>query len=330
MNDEGLPIIEITEPVEEISSSSSNSARPSVENQEVIVDEPALVPLFDLSPAQRSQLRKQRDSILDALEAEESVQTKRDDERDARKKEDEMNLRRAAAKAELDRIRAAKEMQKKMGRALVRNNANELGESRNPEVVSETSRPSNSTDAAQSQKAKKSVSFTGEVKINEGGSSKAVENNNMSDFGDVSIAPIMNGRRKAIKTSSLDKQPMKMDVIERIPGKDSIRKQQMQGDSDDESVHETNSDNEMDDDDSDIIDSEIQDSDPSDDNEESDDEGELDGELDLQEVQRQRKVALEYYKLKNKIGVDIAKVMKEDAEKDDWDQPVSLKLVTKD
>ena len=83
-------------------------------------DDPDLLPTWALSPAEQARRRAERERILDLLEEEERLQERKDAE-DAREQlQKEMEKRKEAAKTEVENLKRARELQKKMGRALIR------------------------------------------------------------------------------------------------------------------------------------------------------------------------------------------------------------------
>ena len=115
VNEEGLPIIDIVEPVPETKGPSPPTSinPPSLDSD--------LIPLWALSPAEKARRRAERDRILDILEAEERVQLEKDEEEERERFKAELEQRKQAAEAEMDALKKAREMQKKMGKALLRN-----------------------------------------------------------------------------------------------------------------------------------------------------------------------------------------------------------------
>ena len=125
MNEEGLPIIDITEPM-------AGPLNPAGESrvEEAIEDSPWLYadPIVNLSSVNaqtRERLRQQREKMLDMLEAEEAEEERKER---VKEREEVSEIARKGVEAsvsEQERLKAAKEMQKKMGRALLKNMADE-------------------------------------------------------------------------------------------------------------------------------------------------------------------------------------------------------------
>ncbi|KAJ7510140.1 hypothetical protein B0H11DRAFT_1957866 [Mycena galericulata] len=167
LNEEGLPIIDITEPIH-VSDTPSTS----------------LFPDEDLPPSEQERRRRERDRVLDLLEQEEQREHAKEDELSQEQRQEILRKRKQAAQDEVARLKAAKAMQKKMGKALLQG----LSESRE-----ET-----------------------------------------PDWGDVVPARLRsNSGRSLMSKAQIDAHPMKMQVVERIPGKPKI--EEPQPDSDDES-----------------------------------------------------------------------------------------------
>lgn len=143
--EDGLPIVDITEPVE--SDLSSLGATLSME-------EPDLIPLAHMSPAEKDLRRKERDRILAELELEEMLQ-----DTETRISEDQtMQARRDLAKQELERIMKERELSRKMGKALLRNMA-DARELKEKEMLASSSTLAPSTSKEPTLGSKKSVTF---------------------------------------------------------------------------------------------------------------------------------------------------------------------------
>ncbi|KAF7295394.1 hypothetical protein MIND_01079000 [Mycena indigotica] len=103
LNDEGLPIIEITEQVDSVGLTTA-------------LPEPA--PL-SLQPWEAERRRRERDRILDLLEEEERAELAREEQLELDQEREEREQRRKKHEAELAGFKAMKEMHKRMGKALV-------------------------------------------------------------------------------------------------------------------------------------------------------------------------------------------------------------------
>ncbi|OBZ69078.1 hypothetical protein A0H81_10742 [Grifola frondosa] len=114
VNEEGLPIIDIVEPL-------SASEQTSASDPSQLFDDPDVLPLWTLSPAEKARRRAERERILDLFEEEERIQQERDEVAERERWLTDLERRKEAAKAEMEALKKAREMQKKMGKALLRN-----------------------------------------------------------------------------------------------------------------------------------------------------------------------------------------------------------------
>ncbi|KAI9445961.1 hypothetical protein H4582DRAFT_2163084 [Lactarius indigo] len=136
LNEEGLPIIEITEPME----SAPGPAPTATAGTAPIVDaeDANFIPMYRLPPAQRAR----------------------------NKRREELEQRRANARAELERIKAMKDMQKKMGKALLRNMA-DAREKEEQEAALRVKEDLELEETRRSRKPRKSVSWAGTAQTTE-------------------------------------------------------------------------------------------------------------------------------------------------------------------
>ena len=283
VNEESLPIIDITEPAEEAESLGAGTTS--------IAREDKLIPLGSLPMSQRERLRQERERILDMLEEEERFEEQREREQTLEEKKEAIRKRVEEATKERDRTQAAKEMQKKMGRALLGNKTTD--QDKNETTVSEPV-PSDSA------KPKKCVSFVDEpTESTEGRHSSERET-----WGDISLATLRpTNRLTLLSKAEEDRQPMKSRVVERKPvGPVSIR-QQGPGDSDDES----NSDDE--DDWASLGDGKSLPAEQSHEDLASDSDATNESLEDLDFAQHQRDIALEYYAKRGIIGQAAAQAL---------------------
>ena len=86
VNEEGLPIIDINEPV----TAADFAFRPDPSST---FDDPDVLPLWTLSPEERARRKAERERILDLLEEEESAQEARDAEATRKRLEQVMEKR---------------------------------------------------------------------------------------------------------------------------------------------------------------------------------------------------------------------------------------------
>ncbi|KAJ7775162.1 hypothetical protein B0H16DRAFT_1509778 [Mycena metata] len=270
LNEDGLPIIDITEPLQ-VSEMQMDS---------VFLDEDAPIPLSALPLSEKERRRRERDRILDLLEQEEEIEQAREDGVSQEQRQEILHKRKLAAQDEAARLKASKEMQKKMGKALLK----DMAASRDKHAPVQP--PAANSDIAVQEAIhvpRKTVKFADaadEVDVPE-------PREESPDWGDVVPARL----RAKTAGSSLSKahaqfdaqQPMKMQVVERMPGKPRV--EEPQPDSDDES---------------DPPDSPLM--------SDSDEEGRLESdeelveEVDLDYAQHQREITLEYHTRRAKMA----------------------------
>lgn len=317
MNEEGLPIIEISEPIED-----STVPRPPWD--EATIEEQEPTPFAELSRQERLRLRGQRDRILDLLEAEEEREARREADLERQVEEQEAARRVKEAQMDISRRLAAREMQKKMGKALLKNIVE--AREREEKALSETESAMNSPIAGPSNgktvKPRKSVSFAEPASDEDGPSSKPLKKRASLAWGDVSVGSLRGGMpRVKLKADLQGTQPMRMKVVERAPGEPS-RLDTVDGDSDDESASGSEGGEEGD------FSSDFRNNDNPFGDERAtltDEDGEDEDEFDLSQAQLQREVALEYVRLRGSIGAEAAQAMTSHSHdgEDEWDQPVS-------
>lgn len=282
-----------------------------------------------LSEQEKLRLREEENRMLDLLEEEEERLENAEQERELA---EESARRLAEEKAEKERKLAAREMQKKLGKALLRNitEQREQEEKKQKEQEEREARKANDENPAQksssvNRKPKKSVSF---ADLPEGGEKERKSKPPLS-WGDVSIASLKAGLPRAkLKTDVLSKQPMKLDVIERIPGK-PLQPTPQEQDSDDESNPEEDeevqdfeySEEEDIDDVTPPLDGYFDDSDVS---SRADDDSDSEG-FDISQAGLQREIALEYIRLRGSVGSDAHQAMTAHSHEgeNEWNQPVS-------
>jgi hypothetical protein len=263
LNEEGLPIIEISEPIESVSKPATAGTAPTVNTE----DDAGFVPMYRLPPTERAHNKAQMDRILDMLEEEERIEEERNDARDRQHHREELEQRRANAKAELERTRALKDMQKKMGKALLQNMAD--ARAKDEQATAQQMREDlELEEARRSRKPRKSVSWAELPK------SEKLSNNDDDD--DVA------------RSSRL---PLRPDVVERFPTRPISSPSpppRNNADSDDE-------------DNPPLSDDDTGDDEPAEGGHASSSE---EDEFDIDEVQHQREIALAYFEKRNKIGVN--------------------------
>ncbi|KAI0086183.1 hypothetical protein BDY19DRAFT_365463 [Irpex rosettiformis] len=313
INEEGLPIVDINEPV----TATDITFRPDPDGH---FDDPDLLPAWALSPAEQARRRSERERILDLLEEEERLQERQDVEAARERMQKEMEKRKEAAKTEMDNLKRARELQKKMGRALIRS----VVESRDKEEKekAELAEKDKLTTENKVPKTKKSVSFADD--IDEDGRIKSNEKEENIEWGDVVPGTL----RTSGKTLSerQDRQPMKLHVVERHPRcLSQTAYQPPEQDSDDESDPESTADAAEDSgSDNGFLGADNQ----SPNSEESDEDLPADERMsdwngdDFDYAQHQREVALEYYNKRQAMGIEASSAMRAHThDENEWDQP---------
>jgi len=266
-----------------------------------------------LPPAERAHSRAQMGRILDMLEEEERIVDERHLARDREQRREELEQRRGNSKAESERVKTAKEMQKKMGKALLKNMAN-AREKEEMEKARQEREDMEREEARKSHKPRKSVSWAELPKLEKSDDDAAIPN--------------LPG-----------KLPMRPYVVERFPARSgaSSPPPPPMGDSDDESEPPSSVPS-----DSDTpsgipsvgIPFPTPEHDQSDGSEDEDEplesHGSEDG-FDIDSMQHQREIALAYFEKRNTIGTDAARAMSAhshdlDGDDNDWEQEASRPL----
>lgn len=327
MNEEGLPIIDITEPYTEPESGPRASAS-SVSGRV-----PNLSPPTDArSEEEKVRRRAELDRIFASLEEEERM----DDERELRKNgiPDEKERQ----KLELEQKLAQRELQKKMGKALIRNFTQQREQEEQEKAKSCEPSPAPAVAAASSASAsagqtktvrpKKSVSFSVPDDVDDK-PAKPRPKPSLA-WGDVSVGSLRSGLPKAkIKAEEACRQPMKMEVVERVPGQ-ALKPDLPERDSDDESdpevPEEPFDDENEDEENTPPLDGDYDDSEEG--SERGDRGSDEEDDFDFSEAAQQREMALNYMRLRGSIGEDAYRATTahthEGEGEDEWDQPVCL------
>ena len=284
MNEEGLPIIEITEPATtpRVHSSSSRPTPVTVE---------PLIPVHALPLSTQEKLRQKRDRILDFLENEERQEETAERQREAAELEELSQKRREAAEKDKDRLKEARDLQKKMGRALLQN----IGKAKEKERQEQEEQRIRDEEAAKQRSPsikKKTVAFVESAEHID--QEPEPESATSVEWGDITPGRLRPTKRPTLMSQALlDRHPMKLSVVERVPGGQPTTANppplaQKAPDSDDDSEP---------------------DSVPSSDTE-AEEEPTLEAdEVDLDFAQHQREIALEYLAKRNTIGQDAAAAM---------------------
>ena len=254
-----------------------------------------MIPLASLPDATRERLRQKRNRILDLLEEEERQAEILEAKRESEEREEILRKRKEEASKEKDKLQKARELQKKMGRALLQN----MGKAKEKEEKEREAQRIQDEEADKRRSPsmkKKTVAFA--ETLEQDAKDVTDESSSKSDWGDLTPGRLRNSKRPTLMSRSLlDKHPMKMTVVERFPatgqpshGKVTLQSQGL--DSDDES--------EPDADDASAT------ADLS--GEEEEQVLEQD-EIDFDFAQHQREIALEYYQKRGTIGQDAAAAM---------------------
>jgi len=298
MNEDGLPIIDISESLPQTEGSNR-------QQEPMILQDIPLIRLSSLPTVAREKLRQHRDRILNELEEEERQEEVRQKKAEREEREELLRKRKVEAVNEQARRQQATELQKKMGRALMRNMGFSMQEPDSFIKEGDTEKQENPQTRTDTRERKKTVTF---VESQDSGSKI-----NKPEWNDVTAARLRAGKRPTLLQSFLpDANPVKFNVIERMPAVDvsttSSRPTPFNPftkDSDDESEPEDNNP---------IPYSDNSDGDEASgegllDSEEDNGEAELENQYDLDFAQHQQEIAMEYYNKRNIIGQDVARAI---------------------
>lgn len=310
---------------------------PGSHHPTTIPDDADVIPLASLPADERERRRIERDRILDLLEQEESMQRITNEDPVEARRHETLQKRKENPQLDLERLKATREMQKKMGKALLRNmaDAREKEEKAQEEaflhdrVVEEQKK---------TLKPKKSVSFADlppGAECEPKDRAKLREKEVRLDWGDVAPAKLRSANKTALMTKAqMNRHPMKMDVVERLPTVWSEPEQPKihVQDSDDESAPSSPVPADSDGDAVVLSDREDEPSDVkaasgSDEDDAEDELGSEDEQLDLDSVRHHREIAFAYYEKRNVIGEGVAKAMTSHTSnvgEDEWDKPVRI------
>jgi hypothetical protein len=301
LNEEWLPIIDITEPLDDKPSQTTEPLPTS------IIEE-SFNPLSSLPPSARAKRNDQVKRILDYLEEEERQEELKEKQREFHERSDMLQQRKLQEAEEKANIKATKELQKKMGRALLQN----IGKAKEKERQEREAQrlQDEAADKGRSPSLKKkTVAFVDAMDSSENDPVDPEPSEASPDWGDVTLARLRASKRPTLLSQSLlDRHPMKMSVVERFPSgpstlpPNSPRPQKKFADSDD---------------DSDLA----PESDSSDTAAEDEDDSESivveQDEVDLDFAQHQRQIALEYHEKRSKFGQEAAEAIMNPSYTDD-------------
>ena len=273
INEEGLPIVEISEPVDP-TDLRTNKSLPTP-----VTVEP-LLPLASLTDEARVRLRGKRNQILDQLEEEERQAEIAQRRREREELENLSHKTKEEAVKEKERLKEARELQKKMGRALLLN-VSKAKEKERQEQAAQRRRDEEADKKRSPTMKKKTVAFAESTEQIDRSETEP-DSASSTDWGDVTPARLTQRKRPTlISQALLDKHPMKLNVVERMPSRTTASP----ADSDDDSEPPDSSDNE---------------------------EGaptlETD-DFDFDTAQHEREIALEYYAKRNTVKKDAAQAL---------------------
>ncbi|TBU35685.1 hypothetical protein BD311DRAFT_860185 [Dichomitus squalens] len=330
VNEEGLPIIDIVEPVPANERSTAIAAIPASQDPDVI-------PLWALSPQEKARRRAERDRILDLLEEEERIQTEKYEEAERERFKVDLEKRKQAAEAEMEALKKAREMQKKMGKALLKNLV-VAREREDQERRAEEEAEKQAREERQRLKPRKSVSFADLPPDHEYQPANSVPMPPPFDWGDVTPATLQTPNKSSpVNKDQMNKGPMRMNVVERMPGLKPGPKSPpppRQADSDDESEPDSavtaDSDEGEEVETLDHSDTEEPVSPSHDESDDSDygvlqDNEPVEWDVDGYDfAQHQREIALAYYEKRATVGADALAAMRNHEHPEgehEWDQP---------
>ena len=255
------------------------------------------------------------------LEAEEEEDVAKEAEQEEREARDLIEKAKADAIAEAERKAAAREMQKKMGKALMAGLAKSRTEVETTQEPPASQQEDTKEKNTRSTKPKKKVTFDENAKDGNEEQTTSKQQRHM----DVSFAPLRESRSSLRpKSTNFDGLPMKMNVVERQPHKRPVDQYSGDGeriaDSDDESDEELGNN--------------VAKGSPSytsDDRQSDEDDGSTsdlvlgsDDDMDVSQAQLQREAALEYFRLRESMGAELSQVLSTTThdEDDPWNRPV--------
>ncbi|KAF8197573.1 hypothetical protein BJ912DRAFT_953881 [Pholiota molesta] len=214
VNEEGLPIIDINEPVDIATKLQSAGSIPPLATVE------PLLPLATLPSSARERLRERRNRILDMLEQEEQETQQRQSE----EAEEALQKRKEETMKERDSRKEARELQKKMGKALLQNMGKEK-QREEQEREAQRLRDEEADKRRSPSIKKKTVAFVDSADNVEKDEKGMGESSSKIDWGDITPAKLQNTKRPTLLSQSLlDRHPMKMSVVERVPGQPVVPK----------------------------------------------------------------------------------------------------------
>ncbi|KAK0211029.1 hypothetical protein DFS33DRAFT_346440 [Desarmillaria ectypa] len=291
VNEEGLPIIDINEPDFETGSSSN-----------MPLAEPDLIPLSSLSPGELEVRKRERNRILDMLETEEEMRERKAKEAATERRREALQNMKEASREGVKNFAQTREMQKKMGKALLRN----MAVAREKELKEKAEKEAEDLEkekARTKKRPQKTVTFAEPEKEEE---EEEEEEGVMHEWGDVAQGRLTSTKRLTLLSKLNDSTlPMKVSVVERPPGQSNPLPEppQILPDSDDESEPPLSEGGSS-------LDNP---SDADDDVEEG---------FDMDYVQHQREIALEYHKKRETIGRDVSLAMRSHVyEEDEEERP---------
>lgn len=297
LNEEGLPIIEISEPVSDIDNAYGAGS--------ILRDDP-IVPISSLTEAQLDIRRRERDRILDQLEEEEEEKRVQEEQREVVKDKREYEKRKERVKDDLDKLKSAKAMQKKMGKALLRS----LAEDREKETkkAPAASFPAEKRPAT---RPSKTVSFSEETKEADADVPSSRKHSRVDDKEVAIMQPTVIERTPSISTI---RKPFSATPLSRSRSDQTRSTEPMKYATPlySQSIEHGYSDSE------DTSDTQVEDADSADE--------------EFEFAREQRELALEYLERKQRMGAEFMNAMANPAspQEPDWNQEVHISICIQD
>jgi hypothetical protein len=284
-----------------------NTETPPPDDPGVFIEEEDLIPLSSLSEEERERLRIERERILDMLEEEERMEQSKSEGKEItpEQRRELLEKRKEAAKVEVEKLKAAKALQKKMGKALLRG----LSEDREKEEKAQKKPLTQNMENKETPLAKKRVAFADVPHESSDRDRTGAQKDTAS-----SKAPRTNRQYLVARRGS---HPMKMEVVERPPAHIAKMSQPNapKQDLNDASLPKSSA----------RIVTEHGNSDAIHRGKDEPQQGEEAAEGDRDAAQTRREIALEYSKKRGTIGAQVSKAISTHSEAgDEWNQPVCV------
>ncbi|KAG7448068.1 uncharacterized protein BT62DRAFT_930149 [Guyanagaster necrorhizus] len=241
-----------------------------------------------MSPAELEVRKREQNRILDMLEMEEETLERKVNEAETERRREALKNMKEASREGVKNFAQTREMQKKMGKALLRN----MAAARKKDEKEKAEKEAEDLEKEKARRKKgpqKTVTFAEPEKEDE----EKEKEGAMHEWGDVAQGRLTSTKRPTLLSRLNDNTlPMRMSVVERSPGQSNSPPEppQIMADSDDESdppLSEFGSSTDS----------------PSEADEEVE-EG-----FDMDYAQHQREIALEYHKKRETISRDVSLAM---------------------